>query len=174
MTSQRLLDDMNYCFERILGNVSGLDAANAFALARPAVRAELLDTFLAPRATGCGRSHLQLVSSFRHVVRLGMYALQLASIWESFPRESVKVVFMEELVADPHPILRDCLDFLGLAQVPLRLGVRNTNDFTGELPEGYGMDATIEARLRRFFAPHNAMLAAMLGRPLPPRWTRSS
>jgi hypothetical protein len=56
----------------------------------------------------------------RRYLAVGLYARQLRSLYEHFPREQVLVVFMEEMKADPEAAFAEVCRFLGIAegQVP--------------------------------------------------------
>ncbi|CAM9239969.1 unnamed protein product [Scytosiphon promiscuus] len=120
-----------------------------------------------------------------HVAK-GMYAMQLERWFSLFGRENVKVTFLEETAADPVSALESVFDFIGLDLVdergekglPSRQDwerVVNTihNETEEERKKKLGRQVTqgLVLSMREFFAPHNARLEHLLGRPLPYNWS---
>lgn len=98
-------------------------------------------------------------SPFEYLQR-GRYIDQLARWDQGFGPESVHVVILEELVADPGR-------FTDLERA---LGLEPTVEFDGATPKNAGVDTvTVEpdtrARLASLFCDSNAALALRLGRP---------
>ena len=137
-----------------------------------------------------GRSHI------RTYLDTGYYAIQLRRYFEIFPRDKFKILIFEEVVKDPQRHCADVFEFLGVnpeeaktisydAANPAdvmdrRVAARWTTTRAHALLRGGEpqsgppivthappMSRSIEARLRAHFAPHNAALAELLGRPLP-------
>jgi hypothetical protein len=105
---------------------------------------------------------LELSAMHQHCSYLarGRYAEQLERWYALYPRERVLVLRFEDLVHDPLAVLNRTLGFLGLpAAGSVRLEARNTRRYPP-------MAEATASRLREYFAPHNARLEKLLGRPL--------
>jgi Sulfotransferase domain. len=88
------------------------------------------------------------------------YAEQIEAWLECYPRDQLAVWRFEDLAADPLGTLNQVLGWLGLpAMARARLDARNTRAYPP-------MSSGTAARLREYFAPHNAALAALLGRDM--------
>lgn len=94
----------------------------------------------------------------------GDYAAQLARYHAEGCAPRLHVLFFEELVATPGPVLAALCAFLGLA--PATHALERANAGIGRRDEL----GALRARLRTRFAEGDARLAAMLGRPLP--WSK--
>jgi hypothetical protein len=93
----------------------------------------------------------------------GRYAEQLEAWLGVYPAGQLRVWRFEDLVADPLAVTNDVLAWLGLAPLAhARLEPRNTRRYPP-------MAEVTAARLREYFAPHNAALEALLGRAM--RWS---
>jgi hypothetical protein len=90
----------------------------------------------------------------------GLYADQLARVFECFPREQVLIVRSADLFERPAEQLAAIMAFLGLppAVLPLRPPAREARYEP--------MSAPTRARLVGHFRPHNARLYELLGRDL--------
>jgi hypothetical protein len=56
----------------------------------------------------------QVPLRFCSVRNRGLYSLQLAWWYELFPREQIKLLFFDDIKADPHQLLRELFAFLGV------------------------------------------------------------
>ena len=91
----------------------------------------------------------------------GRYADVLPAWQEAFG-DRLLVVFAEELFADPRGTYARVIAFLGLE--PFDLG---TYEAWNRHPSTGGVDPATRASLAAFYAPYDARLADLLGRPLP-------
>jgi hypothetical protein len=95
---------------------------------------------------------------FSYLAR-GRYAEQLKRWLQLYPREHLLVLRFEDLARDPLPVLNRTLEWLGLpGMASARLEARNTRRYPP-------IAAETAARLREYFAPHNAELESLLGQP---------
>jgi hypothetical protein len=104
--------------------------------------------------------------SFAHqhqsYVSRGIYADQIASWFERFPRERFLILSSEEFYADPAPVLDETFRFLGVRPIELTdYAHRNRREYKETI------DPETERCLRDFYRPHNDKLFALLGRDLP-------
>ncbi|WP_416306682.1 sulfotransferase domain-containing protein [Neptunicella sp. SCSIO 80796] len=60
------------------------------------------------------RSFDEAVAANSYYLRTGHYVGQIELYLEYFPRERFKFVFFEDLIQQPHAIVRDCFRFIGL------------------------------------------------------------
>eukprot|EP00903_Cladosiphon_okamuranus_P016125 g14881.t1 len=114
-----------------------------------------------------------------------MYAMQLERWFDLFGRENFKVIFTDDMAADPMGVLEDVLDFLGLEftsddeskglpnlkrwQKITRMAYNKTkSEKKDELSDQVTDDVRNE--LKTFFKPHNEALEKLLGMPLPDSW----
>jgi hypothetical protein len=91
----------------------------------------------------------------------GLYAEQLEAWYAHFPRERLLVLKAEDFFADVRGTVRQVVDFLGLPTgdwEPEKLEASNVGSYKEPL------DPELRARLRVYFAPHNARLYELLGR----------
>ncbi|MFY9345058.1 MAG: sulfotransferase domain-containing protein [Planctomycetota bacterium] len=96
----------------------------------------------------------------RGYVWLGMYAYFLAGWLQTFPREQLLVLTLDELQAAPGPTMARVFAHLGLPD-------HRADDYPVHLRGQYERRSDpLRSRLARFFAPHNARLQALLGRRL--------
>jgi hypothetical protein len=94
--------------------------------------------------------------------RRGHYAEQLERVFKYFPREQVHVIDSEAYFAEPGQEYRNLLAFLGLRPFgPVTFLRHNARP-------GPPMEPKTEQMLKRYYAPRDERLAALLGRPL--RW----
>ncbi len=93
----------------------------------------------------------------------GVYAPQLRRYFELFPREQLLVLTFEELRDDRERVWADVQSHLGLDDHGLVDGLKAYNVRSDYPP----IQADTRDRLREHFAPHNADLQQLLGRPLP-------
>ena len=95
--------------------------------------------------------------------RRGNYAEQLERAYALFPREQIHVLESEAFFADPERVYDDLLRFLDVAPFrPQRFDQHNARP-------GSGMSEQARATLADYYAPCDARLAELLGRP--PHWT---
>lgn len=95
---------------------------------------------------------------FSYLAR-GRYAEQLRRWLQCYPREQLLVLRFEDLAREPLPVLNRTLGWLGLPPMAsARLEARNTRRYPPMAP-------ATAARLREYFAPHNAELESLLGEP---------
>ena len=90
--------------------------------------------------------------------------MQLALLLRVFPRSQIHVVVLEELSSSAESVrahMRHVFHFLGAEP----FDVVDTSPKNARTYET--MTAATQARLQAFFAPHNKVLARMLGRSLP-------
>lgn len=95
-------------------------------------------------------------------LRRGEYASQLRRYFEQFPREQLLVLTFDELRDDAGRVFADVQRHLGLEDHALDQSLEAFNVRTDYPP----IDPATRARLREHFAPHNAELEQLLGRPL--------
>jgi len=88
----------------------------------------------------------------------GHYAEELSHLYTLYPREQVHIVNFAELGQDPARVVAGILEFFELP--PEDLGPYDPIHVGGYTER---MDAETEARLREYFAPHNARLEELLG-----------
>lgn len=101
----------------------------------------------------------------RGLLARGRYAEQLERVYAHFPRERVRVLEAADLSDDPDATLAPVFDFLGLApHVVRRAPPENRSQ------DRSGMSQALRSRLQRYFEPHDARLAELLGRA--PTWRR--
>ena len=94
---------------------------------------------------------------FSYLAR-GVYADQLERWCSLFAPEQLLVLHSERFFAAPREELRRTLDFLEVnSEPPPNLEPQNARDYPTASP-------AVEARLRRYFAPHNERLYGLLGR----------
>lgn len=90
------------------------------------------------------------------------YATQLEPWFQAFPRGRIHVEFSERLFSETAAVYGEVLTFLGARQwAPDHFEPFNTGGRKDPIAPA------TRARLRAHFAPHNARLEALLGRPLP-------
>jgi hypothetical protein len=98
---------------------------------------------------------------FSYLAR-GRYAEQFERWLQFYPRDQLLVLSFEELARQPLPVLSRSVAWLGLpAMHGAQLEPRNTRQYPP-------IEAATAERLRAYFAPHNAALAALLDEPV--RW----
>ena len=107
-----------------------------------------------------GRTYC-LLHQMRSYQARGDYARQLDRYHAEGCAPRLHVLFLEELLATPAPVLEALCAHLGLA--PATHPIERANAGIGARD---GLDA-LRARLRARFAESDARLAAMLARPLP-------
>ncbi|MFP4540433.1 MAG: sulfotransferase domain-containing protein [Opitutales bacterium] len=92
----------------------------------------------------------------------GLYADQIENVLTHFRREQVLVLGSGTLFRQPHVALADAFRFLELSapETPLDFTAKNTASNRTAAPP------RMVEELRRFFAPHNERLFALLGREL--------
>lgn len=93
--------------------------------------------------------------------RQSEYATGLARWYAVYPRSQIMIIGSEEYYREPQVALDGIVDFLGLPRQPMASGV------TRNAAEGEEINPDIRARLSERFAPHNARLMEMTGRPFP-------
>jgi sulfotransferase family protein len=110
------------------------------------------------------RLTVESVTRFSYLAR-GRYAEQIERWIAHYPRERLLVLFSEELSKEPAETLRRAFEFLGLDADGVAFDAAPRRNVGG-------YEAAIEPSLRRrledAFAPHDARLRALLGRP--PAW----
>lgn len=110
----------------------------------------------------CVQDKVPQSSPVIQLVTRGLYALQLESWYQTFPKEQLRLVCMEdELIGDPDGTAFSILDFLGLPQEDLTQTIRtvhNKGEYKAEFDE-----STVD-RLREFYSPQNARLKALTGK----------
>ncbi len=106
------------------------------------------------------------VSPYRYLSR-GRYVDDLRRWDETFGREALHVVILEELLASPDAF-RELETFLGLDPGP-PFSARERHNAS---EDATALDAGTRARLAAWFADANAELAAWLGRPID-AWTHA-
>jgi hypothetical protein len=93
----------------------------------------------------------------------GEYAEQLERLEKFFGRERIHVIDSGDFFADPEPVYRQVLDFLGLPRGP-EPDFRRRN----AQPRSAPMAGSIRAALEEHYRPHDERLARWLGRE--PSW----
>lgn len=93
-------------------------------------------------------------------LKRGYYAEQLERWFEHFPREQLLILKSEDFFNDPAGVHQDVLQFLGLP-IELLPSYQQYNAGKKQLP----ISETLQRELEAHFAPHNARLEALLGRP---------
>lgn len=97
-----------------------------------------------------------------HLLRLGIYAPQVARYIETFGRDRIKVVIQERWASKPQETLDDVWRFLGLDPVPLEEVKRvHSNPYVKKIGPKF------RKKLEEFFRPHNAALYELLGCEVP-------
>jgi len=92
--------------------------------------------------------------------RRGLYLEQLKRWSGAFSNKQLLVIEAERLFSDPRPVWAQVLEFLGLDPwLPPSFDSVNPGD-------RQALEPSVRADLEAFFAPHNAALAAFLGRPI--------
>jgi hypothetical protein len=92
------------------------------------------------------------------LLKVGHYAEELSHLYTLYPREQVHIVNFAELGQDPARAVAGVLEFFELP--PVDLGPYDPIHVGGYTER---MDQETEARLREYFAPHNARLEELLG-----------
>lgn len=94
--------------------------------------------------------------------RRGLYADQIETLYDAYPREQVLILGSRTLFATPAAALDEVLTFLGLQTAPtgVRFEAKNESDNRTSVPE------SLRDELAEFFAPHNARLFDLIGRRL--------
>lgn len=95
----------------------------------------------------------------------GHYAEQLERWLAHFPREQLLILSSEDFFRSPAETFHTTLAFLGLKQIDLPV-YRQLNK--GQKAHS-GFSAELMMKLEAYFAPHNARLEQLLGRPY---WTK--
>lgn len=120
--------------------------------------ADLSRSFLPSRPMGTG-GHSLLARS--------MYACLLPPWFEKFPRENLKIMFMDDMVArGMSGLMDDVYAHVGLPPHDVEDdGAKNTRAYGG-------LSEKTRKRLERFFAPYNDLLRDMLGEEkVPKAWS---
>jgi hypothetical protein len=99
-----------------------------------------------------------LKADANNLLKSGHYAEELSHLYTLYPREQVHIVNFAELGQDPARVVAGVLAFFELP--PVDLGPYDPIHVGGYTER---MDAETEARLREYFAPHNARLEELLG-----------
>ena len=99
----------------------------------------------------------QVATSPYLYLRRGCYAELLEPWLHHFP-EAVKVVVLEEVLADPD-LLAPVQTFLGVAERSASLDAHNVGS-----TESVNVDGATRERLKQYYAPPNRALEALLGR----------
>lgn len=96
----------------------------------------------------------------------GCYAEQLERLEQLFGRERIHVLDSGEFFADPEPVYKGVLEFLGLPALGMP-----TFERRNARPRPAPMAQSIRDELTEFYRPHDERLADWLGRA--PSWFRS-
>ncbi|MCI5177843.1 MAG: hypothetical protein D3911_00700 [Candidatus Electrothrix sp. AW3_4] len=90
----------------------------------------------------------------------GVYIEQLRRYWKFFPEQQILILESSKLFTDPHAVLRQVFQFLGINQgfTVKDVTVQNAN------PKKKAVAPEVYAYLNEFFSPHNALLTDALGR----------
>jgi hypothetical protein len=107
-------------------------------------------------------------------VRRGEYADQLEPFFDTYGRDRVHVMLLEDLIGDRERSLRDLFGFLGVVRRPARwiedvqANAYRQRDETGRMrkTQYVPMDQATREVLAEHFAPFNDRLGTMLGRDL--------
>jgi hypothetical protein len=91
----------------------------------------------------------------------GIYAPQLQRWFDAVGRDRVLVVISETMYRSPQPAMDEMARFLGIDPAPI--GTFDRHNYRPAEP----MDPAVKAELTRFYRPHNAELADLLGYDLP-------
>jgi|GEM_PF-990910 len=87
----------------------------------------------------------------------GIYAEQLATWFEVFPREQLLIVRSEDFYRDPDATIRQVADFIGVDHIPRSAyDVHNSGSYTR-------LDNATRQYLRDYYAPHNQRLSEFTG-----------
>ena len=92
----------------------------------------------------------------------GLYWVQLTLLYRVFPRSQVRVMLLEDLASDQltQAQMRHVFHFLGLPHhTVVDTSPKNTRDYKP-------MSTAMKDKLEAFYAPHNSMLANLIGRDL--------
>lgn len=110
-------------------------------------------------------SYVSFPLQHRSYLARGRYMEQIERWLRHFPREQLLVLLTDELEADPRGTLRQLTDFLGIPALGATGSVRAHEGVAIE-----AMPPAVREELVEHFRPHNARLAAFLGREL--NWDR--
>jgi hypothetical protein len=104
-------------------------------------------------------------------LELGFYCRQLERYLSLFPRDRLQVVLTEELDGNEERVTRALWSFLGVSSEPSLSDPARRKVARPAARDGAGFARPTLAEqtagdLARYFAPHNAALARLLGRPL--------
>lgn len=113
------------------------------------------DLYGSERAFTKGTSHRA-----HSYLKRGYYAEQLERWFEHFPREQLLILKSEDFFSNPAGVHQEVLQFLGVP-VELLPSYPQYNAGKKQLP----ISETLKHELEAHFAPHNARLEALLGRP---------
>jgi lipopolysaccharide transport system ATP-binding protein len=97
-------------------------------------------------------------------LRRGLYAQQIETYFEIFPREQILIGFSATLFSDPQTLLDQIADHFRIPR-----WIPPVNSWRGRGGDDSPPDEIVE-KLRRYFQPHDEHLSRLLGVPLP--WTR--
>lgn len=102
----------------------------------------------------------------RGLLARGRYAEQLERLLAHFPREQLLVIETADIAQDPETALAPVNEFLGIRPHPVaETRASNRSRDASAVPDD------LRERLEAYFAPHDARLAELLGRP--PSWRRT-
>jgi len=111
------------------------------------------------------------VTGYGLYLDLGYYAAQIERYLAFFPAEQLKVIFFEDLSAEPERVTREVWAFLGVDPQAVLSDTTRRNPARDRVrsPAADRWGAETERFLLDHFAAHNRALEALVGRALP-RW----
>lgn len=142
--------------ERRENNVEPLSFADAIA-AEDARLAGEMDRMLADPA------YYSEAHDFYSYRSRGVYTPQIRNWLEHFPREQLHILYAEDLYRDTERVFGEVCDFLDIPRMPMST-TRGFNSMPGskDTPQ-----AEVVAQLREFYAPLQAEMEELVGRPAP-------
>jgi len=100
---------------------------------------------------------LEFPENNRHYIKKSLYALQLKSWFDIFPKENILVLSTEEFRENEENIYRKIFEFLDIPEIQIK------NKMHMEKGEYSPMNEKTRQRLREFFKKHNMELFKLIG-----------
>lgn len=101
-----------------------------------------------------------------HFRAMGLYHEQLRRYYQRFPREQIRVYLYEDLKADPHGVLADIFEFLGVDACPSADPSILHNDARMPAERRPPLDPRVRDQLTDSFREDIAKLETLIGRDL--------
>lgn len=125
-----------------------------------AVREIINSGTLAPESGAATRGDARPMLDY---VSRGYYGLQIAALWQCFPREQTLILDCADLFDDTNAVCQQVFDFVGLDRCDVTMKKVFNRGYYRET-----IDPAVAASLRAHYEPHDQLLAALMGRSL--RW----